>query len=124
MRSRPGTGVWGTAGEPQHRTAVRAVYALRGAESVYLPVLVGKLAHRSHDAPLPAELVAVPVWPPGRIATPMSRAPLPSPGSMKSVAIVGVPECWPKRGKLPFVPDGTVESCQRKMGALGGAAFG
>jgi hypothetical protein len=82
MRSRPATESFGDAEAPQHRTAVRAGNAWKGAESGYLPTLRGMLAHRSHDEPLPAEVVAVPVWPPGRIATPMSRAPLPSPGSM------------------------------------------
>ena len=51
--------------------------------------------------------------PPGRIATPISRAPLPSPGSMKREVIAGVTEWAAKIGKLVL---GISTSCHKKIG--------
>ena len=63
--------VAGGVGLPQQRTFVRAVYELTGAESLVL-------GQRWHSACV----VGTTSSPPGRIATPISRAPLPSSGSM------------------------------------------
>src|SRR5271163_2529313 len=92
VTERPITGSVFFGGElyvPQHWTADRYVHPVGGAESL-------AFAARAHDVPLPADDVALPFWPPGRMATPMSRAPPPSPGSMKRVVMAGVADCEPK----------------------------